>query len=207
LCGPFNDRLVTQGLQRLRSLTEQNQAIRILCLGSRGKRLLEAAGHSLLYVKPLPSLAIPSYVEIEGVALDLLELVEQKKFGRLVVVHNAPVQRFQYGVTLRDLLPLAIAAPQRQHKPKRIAVKPARDAPTLVTHLLTEYLLVELYQAVIESAISEQLARMYTMRLATENANKLLEKLTLEYNLARSQAVTQELLEIVAGYDATAQKR
>ena len=207
LCGPFNDRLVTQGLQRLRALTEQNHEIRLLCLGSRGKRLLEAAGHSLLYAKPLPSLAIPSYVDIEGAALDLLELVERGAFSRLVVVHNAPVHRFQYGVMLRDLLPPAIATPQRQHKPKRVAVKPARDAPTLVTHLLTEYLLVELYQAVIESAISEQLARIYTMRLATENANKLLEKLTQEYNLARSKAVTQELLEIVAGYEATDKKR
>jgi F0F1-type ATP synthase gamma subunit len=41
------------------------------------------------------------------------------------------------------------------------------------------------------------------MRLATENARKLVEKLTLDYNLARSHAVTQSLLEIVAGYDAT----
>ena len=206
LCGPFNDRLVTQGLQRLHPLAEQAHAIRFLCLGSRGKRLLEAAGHRLLYVKPLPSLAIPSYVDIEGVALDLLEFVERGAFGRLVVVHNAPVHRFQYGVMFRDLLPPALVTQQRRPS-KRGAVKPARDAPTLVTHLLTEYLLVELYQAVIESAISEQLARMYTMRLATENANKLLEKLTLEYNLARSQAVTQELLEIVAGYDATDKKR
>ena len=207
LCGPFNNRLVTQGLQRIRALVGQDQTIKFLCLGGRGKRLLEAAGHSLLYGKPLPSLAIPSYVDIEGVALDLLELVERGALSRLVVVHNAPVHRFQYGVTLRDLLPPAIAAPQRRHKPKRIAVKPAQDAPTLVTHLLTEYLLVELYQAVIESAISEQLARIYTMRLATENANKLLEKFTLEYNLARSQAVTQELLEIVAGYEATNKKK
>lgn len=205
LCGPFNDRLIAQGLQRIRALAVQNHAIQFLCLGSRGKRLLEAAGHSFLYAKPLPSLAIPSYVDIEGVALDLLELAERGMFGRLVVVHNAPVHRFQYGVTLRDLLPPTIATPQRPLK--RVAVKPARDAPTLVTHLLTEYLLVELYQAVIESAISEQLARVYTMRLATENANKLLEKLTLEYNLARSQAVTQELLEIVAGYEATDKKR
>jgi F-type H+-transporting ATPase subunit gamma len=73
----------------------------------------------------------------------------------------------------------------------------------LLTHLLTEHLLLDLYQAVIESAMSEQLARVYTMRLATENANKLLEKLRLDYSLAQSYAVTNSLLEIVAGYEAT----
>ena len=51
---------------------------------------------------------------------------------------------------------------------------------------------MELYQIVIESAMSEQLARVYTMRLATDNARKLVDKLTLDYNLARSHAVTGE---------------
>jgi F0F1-type ATP synthase gamma subunit len=51
--------------------------------------------------------------------------------------------------------------------------------------------------------ISEQLARVQTMRLAAEHARQLLDKLTLEYRLAQSQAVTSALLEIIAGYEAT----
>ena len=84
-----------------------------------------------------------------------------------------------------------------------MSVKPATDVPALVTHLLTEHLLIGLYRAVIESVISEQLARIYTMRLAVEHAEKLLETLTLDYNLARRHAETNSLLEIVTGYEAT----
>jgi F-type H+-transporting ATPase subunit gamma len=76
----------------------------------------------------------------------------------------------------------------------------------LIPHLLTEHLLLGLYQAVMKSAISEQLARVYTMRLATENARKLLDRLTVEYNLAATQAVTNALPEIVAGYEATVER-
>jgi ATP synthase F1 gamma subunit len=121
-----------------------------------------------------------------------------------MVVYNAPVRRFQFGVSIRTLLPPDITVPKRPQQ--RLQVKPAGDAPVLMTHLLTEYLLVELYRAVRESVISEQLARVQAMRLAGENAHKLLDELTLEYHLAQSHAVTNALLEILAGYEATARR-
>jgi F0F1-type ATP synthase gamma subunit len=64
-------------------------------------------------------------------------------------------------------------------------------------------LIIALSQALRESVISEQLARVQTMRLATENARKLLTQLTLDYDLAHSQTVTNALLEIIAGYEVT----
>lgn len=204
LCGPFNDRLVAQGLQHARKLSTQGAMVRLLCLGDRGRRLLEAGGHQLLYAKPLPSLAIPTYVDIEEIALDLLGFIEQRAFGRLLVAHNAPVRRFQYGATISTLFPPDLAAPE--HPRQRRVIKPVHDTSALLTHLLTEHLLLGLYQAVIESAMSEQLARVYTMRLATENARKLLEKLQLDYSLAQSYAVTNSLLEIIAGYEATTKR-
>jgi len=45
---------------------------------------------------------------------------------------------------------------------------------------------------------------MYTMRLAAENARRLVDRLTLEYNMARRNAITSALLEVAAGYEATA---
>jgi F-type H+-transporting ATPase subunit gamma len=156
----------------------------------------------VLYRHSLPSLSIPAYVDVQEIALDLLGFVENGVFGRLIVVHNAPVQRFQYAPTTRILIPPDVgdSAAARQ----RVVLKPATDAPMLVTHLLTEYLLVGLYQAVLESAMSEQLARIYTMRLAAENARKLLDRLTLAYNLARRNAITASLLEIVSAYEMMA---
>jgi F-type H+-transporting ATPase subunit gamma len=204
LCGAFNDQLVAHGLQQLRTLAATGPTVRLLCLGSRGRRLLEAAGHTLLYHQPLPSLSVPTYLDIENIALDILDLVEQGAFGRLMVVSNAPVRRFQFEVSIRTLLPPDITVPGRPQQ--RLQVKPAGDAPGLTTHLLTEYLLVELYRAVRESVISEQLARIQAMRLAGENAHKLFDELTLEYHLAQSHAVTNALLEIIAGYEATARK-
>jgi F-type H+-transporting ATPase subunit gamma len=201
LCGAFNEHLVRHGLQHMRELAAAGETVRLLCLGSRGRRLLEGAGQTLLYHKPIPSLSVPSYLEVEAIALDLLDLAEQGAFGRLLVVYNAPVRRFQFGVSIRTLVPPDLPPPPRPQQ--RVRVKPVGDAPALMTHLLTEYLLIELYRAITESVISEQLARIQTMRLAGENARKLLDTLTLEYHLAQSHAVTSALLEVIAGYEAT----
>ena len=201
LCGAFNERLVEYGLARARALTERGEAVRYLCLGSRSHRLLEAAGVTLLYRKALASLSVPAYVDIQEVALDLLGLVDRKAFGRLVVIHNAPTRRFQYAPTLRPLLPPEL--PTVSGPPASASVMPAGDTPVLLTHLMTEQVLVGLFRSVMESVISEQLARIYTMRLAADNARRLVDDLTTQCNLARRNAITNSLLEIVAGYDAT----
>jgi F-type H+-transporting ATPase subunit gamma len=202
LVGPFNKRLVAYGLEYARTLAAEGRTVRYLCLGTRGIRLLAGAGAPVLYSRPLPSLSIPAYVDVQEMALDLVGMVEQGAFGRLIVVHNAPVQRFQYAPTTRLLLPPDVRS-DTSPRP-RVVVKPAADTPTLLTHLLTEHLLVGLYQAVLESAISEQLARIYTMRLAVDNAGKLVDRLTLAYNRARRNAITNSLLEVVSTYEMMA---
>lgn len=202
LCGAFNNRLVAEGLAQLPHFAWHGSPVRLLSLGSRGRRMLEASGQELLYAKPLPSLSVPSYSEIETAALDLLDLVEHGAFKQLWVVHNAPVRRFQYAVTTRRLLPLDMEIKTR----RRARVKPEGQTARLLTHLLTEELLVGLYQAVLDSVTSEQLARIYTMRLATDSCRRLIGQLTSEYNAARRNAITGALMEIVAGYEATGRR-
>lgn len=202
LVGPFNRRLVAHGMDFARKLSAEGQIVRYLSLGSRGLRLLEASGVVALYARPLASLAVPAYVDIQEMALDIVGLVEQGAFGRLIVVHNAPVHRFQYEPTRRVLLPPEVGTETRPLQ--RVVVKPSADTLVLLTHLLAEHLLVGLYHAVMESTMSEQLARIFTMRLAAENAGKFLDRLTLAYNLGRQNAITNSLLEVVEAYETMA---
>jgi F-type H+-transporting ATPase subunit gamma len=58
---------------------------------------------------------------------------------------------------------------------------------------------MQLYHAILESIASEQSARMVAMRNATDNANELIEELTLTYNKARQEMITKELLDITGG--------
>ena len=58
---------------------------------------------------------------------------------------------------------------------------------------------MQLYHALLESVASEQSARMVAMRNATDNANEMVEDLTLVMNKARQEMITKELLDIVGG--------
>lgn len=201
LCGAFNERLVEYGLAHARALTDTGESVCYLCLGNRGRRLLQTSGLPLLYTKALASLSVPAYVDIQEIALDLFELTDKKAFGRLVVIHNAPTRRFQYAPMLRPLLPPEL--PPVSGPPVSTVVIPPGDTPALVTHLMTEQVLVDLFRGVIKSVISEQLARIYTMRLAADNARRLVDALTAQCNVIRRNAITDSLLEIIAGYEAT----
>jgi hypothetical protein len=76
LCGPLNDRVVAGGLKLARELTNQGKAANFICLGSRGQRLIAARGKTSIYSRTLPSFSVPTYVDIEEVALDMLDLLE-----------------------------------------------------------------------------------------------------------------------------------
>jgi F-type H+-transporting ATPase subunit gamma len=69
----------------------------------------------------------------------------------------------------------------------------------VLVQLLPRFVEMQLYHAVLESIASEQSARMVSMRNATDNANELIEGLTLNYNKARQEMITKELLDITGG--------
>ena len=70
--------------------------------------------------------------------------------------------------------------------------------------LLPRFVEMQVYHAILESIASEHSARMVAMRNATENANELIEHLTLLYNKARQESITRELLDIIGGAAALA---
>jgi len=76
------------------------------------------------------------------------------------------------------------------------------EAEDILRRLLPVYLETEIYRALLESAASFLAAQMTAMRNASKNANELIDRLTLAMNRARQAAITQEILEVVAGADA-----
>ena len=73
----------------------------------------------------------------------------------------------------------------------------------MLRQLLPRYVATSLYQAVLELAASEQSAKMVAMRNATDNAQELIEDLTLTYNKVRQANITREMIEIATGASAS----
>ena len=72
----------------------------------------------------------------------------------------------------------------------------------MLERLLPRYVATRLFQAVLESKASEESSRMVAMKNATENAEELIEDLTLAYNKVRQSNITREMIEIASGAQA-----
>jgi len=144
------------------------------------------------------------------IAHRITELYESGEVDRVVLVYNRFVSALTQKVVEQDVLPIPEQLLERD---------PGADAEEallgdfiyepepeeILARLLPVYVETELYRALLESAASEQGARMTAMRNASSNAGDLIESLTLDMNRARQSEITQEILEVVAGADALTQ--
>ena len=103
--------------------------------------------------------------------------------------------------TLQQILPIEPATLPRGQNVDYI-FEPGPDV--VLGELLPRFVEMQVYHAILEAIASEQSARMVAMRNATDNANELIEDLTLMYNKARQESITKELLDIIGGAIALA---
>jgi F-type H+-transporting ATPase subunit gamma len=149
----------------------------------------------------------PEYRDAQEMAHALAEAYVNKDVDRVVIVYNAFVSPLVQRVTVRDVLPI----PQDVLEGSGDEEEQGGGTPDFIyepepeeilARLLPVYVETELYRALLESAASEQGARMTAMRNASKAAGELIDNLTLAMNRARQAEITQEILEVVAGADA-----
>src|SRR5437870_2305278 len=152
----------------------------------------------------------PQYSDAQAMAHALAEAYTNGDVDRVVIVYNAFVSPLVQRVTVRDVLPipqdlLEGTGEEGDEKPGGTPDFIYEPEPEeILARLLPVYVETELYRALLESAASEQGARMTAMRNASKAAGELIDSLTLAMNRARQAEITQEILEVVAGADALA---
>ena len=126
-----------------------------------------------------------------------------------MLVFNAYVSPLVQTVTELDLLPISADILETDEEERRddamrgdFIFEP--EPEEILERLLPVYLETQVFRALLESAASEQGARMTAMRNASKNAGELIDTLTLQMNRARQAEITQEILEVVAGAEALA---
>lgn len=150
----------------------------------------------------------PAYSDAQAIAHAVSEAYVNHEIDRVVIVYNAFVSALVQKVTVRDLLPIPQELLDKAGEAEEDATGGTPDfiyepePEEILARLLPVYVETELYRALLESAASEQGARMTAMRNASKAAGELIDSLTLAMNRARQAEITQEILEVVAGADA-----
>jgi F-type H+-transporting ATPase subunit gamma len=149
----------------------------------------------------------PEYSDAQAMAHALAEAYTKGEVDRVVIVYNAFVSPLVQKVTVSDVLPIPQDVLQKPTEEEtEVSGTPdfiyEPEPEEILARLLPVYVETELYRALLESAASEQGARMTAMRNASKSAGELIDNLTLAMNRARQAEITQEILEVVAGADA-----
>jgi F-type H+-transporting ATPase subunit gamma len=209
LAGAFNAQVLRRAVALHRELQGQGLQTRWLPVGRKGVSTLRFSRFQLDGQWGGFS-DNPHYDDAQAIAHRLTELYVEEEVDRVVVVYNAFVSALTQRITVQDVLPIDEAMLQTDEEEREhdrlvgdFIFEP--EPEQILERLLPVYLETELYRALLESAASEQGARMTAMRNATKAAGELIDSLTLAMNRARQAEITQEILEVVAGADALTQ--
>ena len=148
----------------------------------------------------------PEYADAQAIAHHAAELYANGDVDSVQIVYNHFESALVQRVVDAEILPIPEKALERDEDERQAALlgdfiyEP--EPEQILARLLPVYVETEIYRALLESAASEQGARMTAMRNASKNAGELIDTLTLQMNRARQAEITQEILEVVAGADA-----
>jgi F-type H+-transporting ATPase subunit gamma len=206
LAGAFNAQVLRHALALDRSLRADGKRVRWLVSGRKGASTLRFRRYEVLQAWTGFS-DRPTYADAQALAHRVAELYVGEEVDRVVVVYNHFVSPLVQQVVEQDLLPIPEQVLEAGEDEEQAAAllgdfiyEP--EPEQILERLLPVYVETELYRALLESAASEQGARMTAMRNASKNAGELIDSLTLAMNRARQAEITQEILEVVAGADA-----
>ena len=215
LAGAFNAQIIREGARLRREYSGEGAEVSFSVVGRRGNSTMRFRGENVEH-SYVGFTDRPAFTNAREISRDLTAAFTDEEVDRVDLVYNRYVSPLTQYVRRQTLLPLeqaevfgeGIPPPEEPADPELAEshmnaywfYEP--EPEELLPKLFEEYVDLSVYRALLESAASELGARMTAMRNASENAQDMISRLTLEMNRVRQAEITQEILEVVAGAEA-----
>jgi F-type H+-transporting ATPase subunit gamma len=200
LCGGFNVQTIKRVNAKLEEYKLRKTKIRLRSIGKKGTSYYKFQDIELFDFE-IGLSAVPSYdkaKEFMDISLsDYLNGVTDE----ITLVYNGYKNMITQEIRERKILPIDINEVDPMDYSSLLEVEPDDDE-TILESLVRKYVEYNLYYALVDSLAAEHSARMQAMDTATNNAKEMAGELTLQYNKARQEAITTELVEIISGVES-----
>ncbi len=202
LCGAFNSLAIKNAINLADNVykTQLNKGnVHFLAIGKKGADFLKRKKYNLIDSKNelFDSL---TFQTVAPLAENIMKQFINEEYDKIEFVYNQFKNAAVQNITTEQFLPVVINEEEEdKHLPFYI-FEP--DKERIILELIPKSLKIQFYKAIIDSFVAENGARMTAMHKATDNATELIRDLDLEYNKARQNAITKELLDIVGGAEA-----
>ena len=192
LCGGFN---ASVSRMTANFILGQNVPVIITVIGRKGQSFMTRAGREIRATFTQMS-DRPSLIDTLPISRIVIDDYTSGLVDQVYLAYSQFISTMVQRPVMEELLPVKPATiPPLQNV--EYIYEPS--AGVVLDGLLPRFVEMQVYHAMLESIASEQSARMVAMRSATDNANDLIQDLTLAYNKARQEMITKELADITGG--------
>ena len=197
LCGGYNANVCKLAQESI----EKKGKADIITIGKKSREFFKA--RNMEVSEEITGISeSPTYIHADGIASSIIERFKKGQTGEVYLVYTVFESIIVQEPKVVRLLPLEPETLGIESKAQNGLMNYDPSPEAVLEYVIPKYITSVIYGALVESAASEQGARMTAMDAATENAEEMLEDLNIEYNRARQAAITQELSEIVGGAEA-----
>lgn len=207
LAGALNSNAVRATLRWITeraSTAAETEPIRVsaITVGRKGRNALRRAGIPI--AAHFPQFGDrPAFAHVQPLARVVIDDFMSETYDEIVISYSSFISTLVQRPAIRRVLPVTRPA-QAEGEHLRNDEYLFEPSAEVLSRLLPFYVAVDIYRAILENIASEQSARMIAMRNSTDNANELINELTLIYNKTRQATITREMIEIASGAEAQA---
>ena len=201
LVGGYNASILKAVMELKEEYHPDGKDFEIICIGGMGADFFKARGIQPIY--ELRGLADqPSFDEVRKIISKTIEMYQNELFDELYVCYNHHVNTLTSQMRVEQMLPIVDLDPNEADDSYSLTFELETSREEILEQLLPQFAESMIYGAIIDAKTAENAAGMTAMQTATDNAKKVINDLTIQYNRARQAAITQEITEIVAGASA-----
>ena len=201
LVGGYNSSILKAVMELKEEYHPDGTGFEMICIGGMGADFFKARGIQPLY--ELRGLADqPSFDEVRKIISKTVEMYQNELFDELYVCYNHHVNTLTSQMRVEQMLPIVDLDPNEADDSYSLTFELETSREEILEQLLPQFGESMIYGAIIDAKTAENAAGMTAMQTATDNAKKVINDLTIQYNRARQAAITQEITEIVAGASA-----
>jgi len=201
LCGGFNTNIVKKAKSFFEKIKSEGKNLKIIAVGSKGyDQSKRVYGNQIIEKISFKDSKVANYLDAEIVGKKIIELFEKNEFDICTIFYN----QFKNVITQipqeQQIIPLKSSEVKENLVDDNYEFEPEEDE--ILSNLLPKNISTQIFKAMLENSASEQGSRISAMDSATRNAGELVDKLTINYNRSRQEAITKELIEIISGAES-----
>ena len=199
LCGGYNSNLFRMGREVYQRELDAGREVKLWVVGRKGRDALKFRG--IPFDRAIIELTDrPGFADARTMAQELLEPFLSGEVDRVLLIWPQFISYGRQPPSELQLAPIPKPEVEEGSEERDFLFEP--DPETILGQLLPLYIENMVYRVLTESVAAELIARRIAMKLATDNADKMVKSLTRQFNKARQAQITQELSEILGGSEA-----